>query len=547
MSPIVLLPDLPGFCVEQISRTESRIVITARATSPTACCPDCEQPSSRVHSYYTRSPLDLPSSGRPVSLILHVRHFRCANALCSRKTFAEPLPNLLLPHAQRTSRLRESLRALGEVNGGEAAAQVSKRLGMTCSADTVLRLVRHTALPAPLPVEVLGVDEWAWRKGQSYGTMLVDLERHAPVDVLEDASADSFAAWLTQHPSVRLITRDRAGTYADGAAKGAPHAIQIADRWHLLRNVGTALEKVLARHHDTIKHAFGRQQEQHEQEHTPVPPTPVVISHAERIHQSRRDRRLARYQEVRKLSEQGWSFASIARMLGMNKKTVAKFVQAEQFPEARPRGDRRRKLTPYLSYLQSQWEAGDHNAARLYRAIQAQGFRGSETTVRAYLSELRDETEPRTGPRRHFPAVIPGKQRRPRSVPSSRRATWLILSRQEKLSEEKQRQRDIVLQAHPEVNTACLLAQVFAQVVRTRNARALEPWLAQAIESGIPELGSFVAGIRRDQSAVFAALTYPWNQGQVEGQIHRLKLLKRQSYGQAGFDLLRHRVLARSA
>lgn len=341
--------------------------------------------------------------------------------------------------------------------------------------------------------------------------------------MLEDTSADSFAAWLKQHPSVRLITRDRAGTYADGEASGAPNAIQIADRWHLLRNVGAALETVLARHHDTIKRAFSRQQEEHKQEHTPVAPTPVVISHAERIHQSRRDRRFARYQEVRKLSEQGWSFASIARMLDMNKKTVAKFVRAEQFPEARPRGDRRRKLTPYLSYLQQHWGAGEHNAARLYRAIQAQGFRGSETTVRAYLSELRDETEPRTGPRRHFPAVTPGKQRWQPSVPSSRRATWLILSRQEKLSEEKRRQRDIVLEAHPEVNTACLLAQAFAQVIRTRNAKALEPWLEQAIDSGIPELGSFVAGIRRDQSAVFAALTYEWSQGQVEGQINRLK------------------------
>ena len=469
---MALLPDLPGFCVEQITRINNSIVIVARVTSPTACCPDCQQPSSRVHSYYTRSPLDLPSSGRSVSLVLHVRHFRCANALCSRKTFAEPLPNLLLPHAQRTSRLRESLRALGEVVGGEAGARVSKRQGMTCSADTILRLVRHTALPASPPVEVLGVDEWAWRKGQSYGTMLVDLERHVPIDVLEDASADSFAGWLKQHKSVKLITRDRAGTFADGAAKGAPKAIQIADRWHILGNLGAALEKVLARHHDTIKRAFSRQQEQ---EHTPVAPAPVVISHAERIHQSRRDRRLARYQEVHKLHGQGWSFASIARMLGMNKKTVAKFAQAEQFPEARPRGDRRRKLTPYLSYLQQRWEAGEHNAARLYRAIQARGFQGSETTVRAYLSELRDETEPRTGPRRHFPAVSSGKQRWQPSVPSSRRATWLILSRQEKLSEEKQHQRDIVLQAHPEVNTACLLAQAFAQVIRTRNAKALDP------------------------------------------------------------------------
>ena len=340
------------------------------------------------------------------------------------------------------------------------------------------------------------------------------------------------------------ITRDRAGTFADGAAVGAPEALQIADRWHILRNLSEALKKVLARHHETIKRAFTPKPEQ--QDPSPAP-APVVISHDERIRQSRRDRRLARYQEVRQLYGQGWSFASIARMLGMNKKTVAKFVQAEQFPEARPRGDRRRKLTPYLSYLRKQWEAGEHNAAKLHRDIRAQGFCGSETTTRAYLSEMRDQTEPRTGPRRRLPAFAPKKSHWQPSAPSSRRATWLILNRQEKLSESQRRERDRVLEAHPEVTIACLLAQSFAQLVRTRNAKALEPWIEQAIESGVPELGSFVAGIRRDQAAVFHALSYVWSQGQVEGQIHRLKLLKRQSYGQAGFDLLRHRVLARSA
>jgi hypothetical protein len=203
----ILLPDLPGFCVEQIEKTEKGIRITARATASSACCPDCQQASSRVHSYYTRCLMDLPASGRPIWLLLHVRHFRCSNRACPRKTFAEPLPDLLLPHAQRTSRLRESLRKLGEEGGGEAGARMSKQQGMAWSASTILRLLHHGPLPTPSPVKVLGGDEWAWRKGQSYGTILVDLERHLPVDLLQDASADSFAAWLKEHPSVELISR----------------------------------------------------------------------------------------------------------------------------------------------------------------------------------------------------------------------------------------------------------------------------------------------------------------------------------------------------
>jgi len=549
MFPIALLPDLPGCCIEQVSSTQEMIIISARATASDACCPDCHQRSAQVHSYYIRSPMALSSSGWPVRLQLHVRRFRCPNPACRRKTFAEPLPLLIGPHAQRTLAVRELLRVIGEVVGGEAGARLSQRLAMTCSPDTLLRLVRRAPLPSSSPVRVLGVDEWAWRKRQSYGTILVDLEKRIPIDLLADASAESFATWLQGHPTVEIISRDRGTTFADGATRGAPHALQIADRWHLLHNLGEALEKVLARHHADLKRAFNWEEEPQTSQPSQkeLHARLAVLSQAEQVQQARRQRRLATFEKVHELYAQGWSFASIARILGMNKKTVRQFAQAKQFPESRPRSDHGRKLAPYVTYLRAQWAAGEHNIARLSQMIRTQGYRGSETTVRTYLTSLREEIGPPQHPRRYYPPVSRQKKRQQRTAISSRRATWLVLRRQEDLSAEEQSTLTMVLQAHAQVKVACGLAQAFARMIRAKKASALEAWLEEAAQSGVPELRTFAAGIRRDQAAVLAALTYKWSQGPVEGQIHRLKLLKRQAYGRAGFDLLRHRVLARSA
>src|SRR6266700_3362320 len=271
----------------------------------------------------------------------------------------------------------------------------------------------------------------------------------------------------------------------------------------------------------------------------------TVRSQAEQLRQARRERRLATFTRVHELSAQGWSGASIARMLGIHKKTAVKYAQAEHFPEAR--SDRGHKLAPYLPFLHTQWVAGAYNIASLYQAIRTQGYAGSETAVRNYLTALREEVGPRRRPRRQYPPVSKESKQHQRTGLSSRRATWLVLRRPENCSSEDQRTLDLLKQAHPQVRVACELAQAFAQMIRKRNATALEPWLEGATESAVPELRTFATGMKRDQAAILAALTYAWSQGQTEGQITRLKLIKRQAYGRAGFDLLRHRVLARSA
>lgn len=175
---------------------------------------------------------------------------------------------------------------------------------MAWSASTVLRLLRHGPLPTPPPIKVVGVDEWAWRKGQRYGTLLVDLEHRMPIDLLADATAESFAAWLVAHPSVEVISRDRGTTFADGANRGAPHALQIADRWHLLHNLGEALEKVLARHHAELKRALAP-----EEEHQVIVALDqealahvMARSQTEQLRQARQERRLATFMRVQELS-----------------------------------------------------------------------------------------------------------------------------------------------------------------------------------------------------------------------------------------------------
>jgi transposase len=252
-----LLPLGTSLRVENLAvDTEAQaLTIELQAIAPSCPCPSCQQPAARIHSYYHRTVADLPWAELVVHLCLHVRKFFCDNAVCVRKVFTERLPSLVAPWARRTVRLMQQQQHLGLALGGNPSARLSAELDCGASRNTFLRLVRRLPLPEPEAPEVVGIDDWAWKKGQRYGTIVIDLERHCPIALLEDRDAETLAAWLRQYPTIRIVARDRAGVYAEAATKGAPQATQVADRFHLLRNLADALLPVVEQHIKAVREA----------------------------------------------------------------------------------------------------------------------------------------------------------------------------------------------------------------------------------------------------------------------------------------------------
>jgi len=529
-----VLPAYAGLQLETTTTTETHITITASITAPTARCPDCDRVANRIHSAYHRRPRDLPWSGMPVQFVLHVRRFFCDDESCARTTFVEQLTDFLRPYAQRTHALNASLQTLGLALGGEAGASLGTKLGLVASADTILRRVHAMPPPTPPPPRVVGIDEWAIRKGRRYGSIIVDLERQCPIALLPEHTPEAITIWFADHPTIKIIARDRASIYTEALAKGAPDAEQVADRWHLTQNLGTALQNLLAKHTKTLRTVAtaltaAKTPTTAEQESgAPIPELPplghTVGPEEVRHHQ---------FVESKRLYAAGWSLVRIAKELQINRRTARKYVHAEAIPR-RVLPQATSQVTPYLPYLRECWIAGCQQGTQLLKALQAHGYRGSLSSIYRALKAFRTDDDGQTAP-------LAGARVAARSP---RQAMWLLVRAESDLSAADMAYRDALFIHEPLMGTAATLGVRLLQMIRERQADHLDGWLKDAEESGIAELRNLAHSLRGDYAPVKAALTSPWSNGQTEGNVNRLKMIKRTMYGRASFELLRNRVLS---
>jgi transposase len=520
------LPNPQILVLDNVEQNEQGFLLEV-STRHAPQCPDCGTRSRSFHNCYERQLQDLPWQALSVRLRVKARRFRCRNPSCARKIFVERLPLVAHSYARQTDRLREIIRCVGFVAGRLPGSRLLVRLAVIVSDDTVLRLVKllPVADSNEDPIRCLGVNDWAWRKGQDYGTILVDLERHRVVDLLPERSAESFAEWLAKNPTVRVISRDRSGVYDEGSELGAPSAQQVADRFHLVLNLSAAIERALEERSRQLQLPVMEVQNQPDRETEDSPPR---LTQQQTLQWQRRQRRMELYEKRYEAPSGGHSQKAISQALQIQRKTVRRWLRAGQFPERKPAVRKPPKVQAFAEYLQQRWMEGCHNASKLFQEIRTRGYRGPRSMVAKFVSGWRASSSQRNA--------------RPQRI-AARHAAALATRAPEQLTQEQRLLFDQLSSSCPDLKWMRTLALDFRAALTSRDGHQMRGWVQIAKLSGIGSLVRFAFGLQRDLSAVTAAVESHWNNGQVEGQINRLKMIKRQMYGRAGLGLLHARIL----
>lgn len=500
------------FNVEAVHDAVGAIVVAASGRSEQCRCPHCGTVSRRVHSRYPRMLVDLPCAGRRLELHLTVRRFVCSVGNCHRKIFAERFgDDVIRPMARRTARLDCLVRHLALALGGRPAARFADRLGFAVSNDTLLRTVRRYDRPAPIPPNVIGIDDWAWRRNHRYGTIICDLERRRAIALLPDRERATAEAWLVQQPQIEIVARDRGGGYAQAVARALPHADQVADRWHLMENASHAFLDAVRKSMRQVRMAIGT-----------ATVNPKLLTAAERLQYEGYLRREEANAVIRGFVSEGLSIKEIVRRTGHSRKLVRSVVRGQRTDIFRVR---QTSLEPHLPWLEAQWDAGLRNGTELWRQLRLAGFGGGLRVVTEWATRRRRAEKAESG-LGHAPAA--------------RTVVRLMTLERNNLTKAQTMTVAAIEERLPDLVEARDVVESFHDMLRRKSSVDLEAWIDRAAKSLV---ASFANGVIRDRAAIQNAITFQWSNGQTEGQITKLKLIKRQMYGRGKLDLLEARIV----
>ena len=474
-----------------------------------------------------------------MALRLRVSRWRCMSRDCDRGTFSDQLPTIAVPYARRTRRTAEIASHLGHSTGGRPGERLMQRLGMPVSDDTILRQLKRNAARQSQPVRVIGIDDWSWRRSWRYGTIVVDLERHSVVDILEDRSVESAVKWLQEHPSVEIVSRDRCGLYAQAVREGAPQAQQVADRFHLVQNLRIAIEQQMSLSGRATGRALLSDDE-----------IAAAAGHRRRMRLAHRQSRESVFEKVHALHKEGLSCSEIARRTGYGRRSISKWLTFEEPPDRR-----RAALNPtspwyFEAFLARCWKDGNRCGRHLFHDIKQRGYTGSFTNLERLLGAWRRTEKPADA---SSSAKVKDDQQvygnEPVRDPDTGHlispvvAAALCIKPRGMLTTEQARKVDALKRGSYPFAQMRSLAMRFNGILRGGRSEALNTWIDDALNSGLVPIVRFTHVLLRDIDAVYNAIELPWSNGQAEGQINRLKTIKRAMYGRAGTELLRARML----
>ena len=527
---MVSLISLPGISFGVVCVIDGIITIPARSKQKSVQCPCCNIMSKRVHSSYTRILRDLPISTHCVSVHLTVRKFFCKNTECEKKIFTEQPGNEIKAYSRMTKRTRETLQNILLEVSARKGSYIANLISLPISPSTALRMIDSLPIPPTEKVTVLGVDDWAYRKGLTYGTVLVNMETGEVIDLLIGRDGVSLKGWLAKHPEIEIVTRDRASAYSSTVSSMLPNAIQVADKFHLLKNFSDCVYSVIRIEYRNLAISMNEKSLQTEPLHPEIP------KENEKVPLNAKGERNEyikyRFEKVKAMLKDGAGLKTVARSLQISRNAVRRYAKVDVLPIKSIY--HKYDYNEYLEIISIGFSEGK-SFPKIYARMKEAGFKGSHS---AFYCQFKDH------PMRTTPTVYKAINIKLRLLSPRKISRYLAFKDLSKIKDETDRElMEKLLSKSSTLKKIREQVLTFKELLLGNNVTLLKEWMDRTLSIGISQLQSFVRGLMGDIEAVKNAVETNWSNGQVEGQVNRLKSIKRQMYGRASFELLRRKVI----